>query len=370
MMNFNKIKKAMHNLNVKGMAETTANLTSEKGEKETTNVFIAGDTPVLTNKGYARIDDLVNEAKPVSVWNGKDFSNLTPKVTGENQPLLEVRFSDGIALKCSPHQKFILADGSGVEAEGLKVGDVLTEYTFPIIFGDEELPSKVAYTAGFFSGDGSIETNRKRNSIWLYGRKRDLLDQLDHGPVNECAGEKMMVKIDADRYRNKTFVPDAGYTIESRLEWLAGLLDSDGTYQRYSGFQITSIDKGFLMRVKFLLNTLGVRGHFGLCKDETTKMMPDGKGGMKEYPCKTCYRLGICESAARHLVSLGLNPRRVGTPKTYGYNVKQKSVSVVSVKALDEIAEKVYGFGTPKESSAIAIDFKEAPSPPYEECAA
>lgn len=373
MAHHRKSVQSKNNMEEKIMTEINNKIVLALGGTENANVFVAGDTMVLTNKGHARIDDLANEAKPVTVWNGKDFSNLTPKITGENQPLLEIRFSDGAALKCGPHQEFILADGSRVEAEGLKVGDVLVEYRFPVIFGGEDLPDKMAYTAGFFSGDGSVDTRRKDNSIWLYGRKQDLLNQFDYRYVNKCAGDRLAVTIDGDRYKDKTFVPGANYTVETRLEWLAGLLDSDGTYQASGqssgGYQISSINKEFLVKVKFLLNTLGIRGHVALNKKATVKAMPDGKGGMKEYFCQACYCLVICQSAAAWLTSLGLRPKRLaiaGPPS----RACPKPISIVSVEPLDGTAETVYGFSTPKECGAMAMGLPEDPSTPYEACAA
>ena len=70
---------------------------------------VPGDTLVLTNLGYLPIAALVGN--PVDVWNGKEFSTVTPFSVGE-QPTVLVEFSDGTELQCTPNHKFVLAGGS------------------------------------------------------------------------------------------------------------------------------------------------------------------------------------------------------------------------------------------------------------------
>ncbi len=52
-----------------------------------TNPCVTEDTLILTNKGYFPIVDLVDTK--IKVWNGKEFSETTPKITGINQQILK-----------------------------------------------------------------------------------------------------------------------------------------------------------------------------------------------------------------------------------------------------------------------------------------
>jgi len=57
------------------------------GMLETCNPCVSGDTQILTDKGYFPIRDLVG--LPVNVWNGEEFSQVVPRITGKDQPMLK-----------------------------------------------------------------------------------------------------------------------------------------------------------------------------------------------------------------------------------------------------------------------------------------
>ena len=160
---------------------------------------------------------------------GKEFSLVEVKKTGENQKLVRVVTNSGFELECTPYHKFYVSirnSKSGhtkvVEkrAYELKEGDKLIKSDFPIIQGSEELAH--AYENGFFSADGCLEPNGQR--VYLYHEKRALKNYFDmsifrtwniHEDQNREYGTTSVLK-------NKFFVPNGDYTIESKLKWLAG----------------------------------------------------------------------------------------------------------------------------------------------------
>lgn len=93
------------------------------------NPCVRGDTLILTDAGYKRIDTLVGEE--VKIWNGYEWSVVTPKITGYNQKMLHVELSNDMSLDCTYYHKWILDDKTRVEAKDLKVGDKLAEWRFP-----------------------------------------------------------------------------------------------------------------------------------------------------------------------------------------------------------------------------------------------
>lgn len=101
----------------------------EEYKIETSNPCVRGDTFILTDSGYKRIDTLVGEE--VKIWNGYEWSVVTPKITGYNQKMLHVELSNGMSLDCTLYHTWILRDKSRVEAKDLKVGDELAEWRFP-----------------------------------------------------------------------------------------------------------------------------------------------------------------------------------------------------------------------------------------------
>lgn len=103
------------------------------GVIKSSNLCVSGDTLILTNTGWIRIDTLVG--KQVTVWNGCEWSEVTPFKTGTDQQLLEIKFSDGSKLKCTEYHKFYINQGEAhqVDAKDLKPGMQLIDFTFPKI---------------------------------------------------------------------------------------------------------------------------------------------------------------------------------------------------------------------------------------------
>ena len=90
------------------------------------NPCLSGSTLVLTNSGYHRIDSLVG--KNIKVWNGKEFSNVTPEITGFDREMVRVKTANGLSVDCTLYHKFVLTNGERVEASDLQIGDKVTTY--------------------------------------------------------------------------------------------------------------------------------------------------------------------------------------------------------------------------------------------------
>ncbi len=100
------------------------------------NLCVSGDTRILTDKGYYPIKTLVD--KEVSVWNGKEWSSVVPRKTGENQNLLKVVLNNGKWLRCTDYHKFFVINDRGevrkIKANDLKEGDRLLDcYNYPVV---------------------------------------------------------------------------------------------------------------------------------------------------------------------------------------------------------------------------------------------
>lgn len=100
---------------------------SHLGPVVMTNLCVRGDTKILTDQGYIPIIECVD--KETTIWNGEEWSTVTPRKTGTNQHLLTVKFSNGSEVHMTPYHKlYILStceNGGGdevVEAKDLLPG--------------------------------------------------------------------------------------------------------------------------------------------------------------------------------------------------------------------------------------------------------
>ena len=309
---------------------------------------VTGDCPILTDEGYIEIANLVGTK--TNIWNGEEFTEVTPFHAGVAD-IWRVSFSDGTYLDCTSNHKFVLAGGEFMEAFGLSTGDKLEKFPMPVVEGFET-PEVDAYSQGFYSGDG----NTGLEFSWVYEPKYQCLDRLagtiggsgkygrktwKHGPMLE-----------------KGYVP-VNATVEYKLNWLAGLLDADGTVtkdQNGNGLQLTSINLDFLREARLMLTTLGVRAKIVSGSESGPRSMPDGRGGCKDYICKTTWRLLIGNTDTYNLINLGIRFKinlgiRFNRLSVHG-NPPQRDarqfVKVVSVDQLD-FATDVYCFTEPKK---------------------
>lgn len=277
----------------------------DKENETLRNACVPGDTLILTDKGYVEIESVVGER--VSVWNGEEWSCVIPFSTGVNETMTVV-LSDGTSLRCTPYHIFVLKGGERKKAEDLEDGDVLEKFSMPTLKDDVVVDERRAYSQGFYSGDGTKGYTRS----WVYAPKYSCVDRLIGRVYNDGknAGRRVW---NHGAMLDKAYVP-INEPFAYRMNWLAGLLDSDGTVTRDkngSGFQVASVDFDFLDRVRLMLTTLGCRPKIVSAREAGKRSMPDGKGGYKDYDCRETKRLLIGNTDAFTLMRLGLKLSRL-----------------------------------------------------------
>jgi ribonucleoside-diphosphate reductase alpha chain len=289
------------------------------GTIKSSNLCVAPETLVLTDKGYFPIKELLG--KTVKVWNGNEWSDTTVQKTGHNQKLITVNLSNGATLTCTPYHKFLIhqnyedqrsiKDSVRVDAQDLKVGMKLKKFNPPIVDTlNDNFP--YAYTHGFFCGDGTYSSGNPICS--LYGSKKDLIEYLEIrstsgkedacGRINTTLPKDMLPK----------FTVPLKASINTKLRWLEGLSDADGSIARNGtneSLQIASIEFKFLDEIRMMLLTLGVHSKVTKAFDARLTMLPDGRGGYKEFECKPLWRLLVSSSALYKLNNIGFSPKRL-----------------------------------------------------------
>ena len=362
--------------------ESISSCYGEDWVESSTNPCVSEDTLILTDVGYLPIVNLVGVE--TNVWNGSEFSRVTPMVTGENQKMVKITFSDGNELKCTPYHGFYIWEGFKrdgkaikVEAKDLKIGDKLEKYEFPSLMVHRALEvDKQYYTLGFFAGDGFVKRDSTAH-ISLYGEKKKILNELTIiGNVSESIeNDKLTMRVELpdiniDLHSLKKYVPKYvdNYST-SMISWLAGIIDSDGSRNSEDGsLSISSIDREFLMNIKLhILNVMGING----------SVIDEKEGGLKEikgieYDTNKSYRLIISAYSVKKLVKLGLKTFRV---KIDDANPNRDASRYIKVNSIEEIedAEKVYCFKEEKRgrgcfNGILTGQCGELPLPPYDSC--
>jgi ribonucleoside-diphosphate reductase alpha chain len=372
------------------------------GTIKSSNLCVAPETMILTEKGYHPIKELVDTS--VKVWNGKQFSETVVKQTGKMQKLITIKMSNGMDVRCTPYHKFYIENGSRpadksvvevVEAKDLKLGMKIIRYATPTINTfDKEM--KYAYTHGLFCAEGTYskyddalkhecnyqkwdntdfckrhqdfvkvydsenkccaESFSDKPLLALYGEKKKLINHVNwlYYNENESSADRFDVSLPHDI--DQKYIVPINYSLESKLQWLSGLFDGDGCVVENNGIkniQVSSIHKEFLTEVFFLLQTIGVNGYISTLREKQETLLPDGKGGKKYYTTQKCYRLNIDGKSVIHLLQLGLQTYRLDLSNVrVPHHVTNKFVTITSVEDKEEY-DDTYCFNEPLEHKGI-----------------
>lgn len=326
------------------------------------NLCVHGDTQILTKDGYQNIKSLAGQK--AEVWNGEEWSEVDVVQTNTDQELLHIKTDSGYDIKTTPYHKFYVLEWTEagkrtkpprykeVRAGELKPGDALIKFDLPVIDGGKEL--ELAYDNGFYSGDGATYPNGK-SRLDLYGDKKELLKYLPSvkkWSEIKISDTETRLSGAASGLNEKFFVPSDGYSVKSKLSWLAGYLDADGTVTNNNGsqsLQIASINKEFLQRVQLMLQTLGADSKVVIHKEAGTTMLPknDGTGEYAEYETKEIYRILINGNSLYSLDELGLKCNRLIWEVKKPNRKASKFIRIESVEKVDGLHD-TFCFTEPK----------------------
>ncbi len=318
------------------------------------NPCLAGDTLVpVPGQGLVFIAELEGKQVPVIDGNGQVVYAKAEK-TGENQPLLLVRLSDGSEYKVTPWHEFVLVDGSKRQAKDLQPGDeLMPPKGVEGAFGSIHDPER-AYVDAWLIANGTWHNQARWAKLYLYPPKHKYKEALEKASGKQFAGpdaqNRYVMVFTGERHAlPKDRVPD--YVLcgdkETVLAFIRGYLEADGHVRKSKtkgwSVQVVSVHKFFLQQLQALLALLGVHSSIAKLRDGGKHPMPDGNGGYKEYNTRTTYRLMV-SNPTKLVAMLGWD-----TPARGGYNV-QKKVRVVAVEDTGERAD-VFCFGVPTTQS-------------------
>jgi ribonucleotide reductase alpha subunit len=98
------------------------------GTIKSSNLCVAPETKILTRQGH-RIISTIGDGGECEVWNGFEWSTVVVRRTSPSSELVQVSFSDGNILECTPYHKFYIQDGSMKTASELVRDDVILDWS-------------------------------------------------------------------------------------------------------------------------------------------------------------------------------------------------------------------------------------------------
>ena len=319
------------------------------------NLCVHGDTTILTDQGNLVIKDLENQN--VNVWNGKQWSNTKVIKTNTNQELIEVTLNTGESIKCTPYHKFYVQESYSSKpvekrASELSVDDKLIKFNVEAIQGGNKTLDK-AYQNGFFTGDGC--SYKGKSIVYLYNDKKSLRHKFTDVTYEYSYKERIALHVDG--LQDKFFIPNSDYSIKDRLDWLAGLMDADGTVVTNGtneALQLASINPEFLRDLQQMLLTLGVRSKITLNKKACKTSMPknDGTGDYALYDCKQIERILISSSSLYKLAQLGFKCERLQFTANKPQRNAEQFSRIESIEPVEGLHD-TYCFNEPLEHKGV-----------------
>nr|WP_217925078.1 LAGLIDADG family homing endonuclease [Miltoncostaea oceani] len=319
------------------------------------NLCVTGETELLTDKGPRRAKDLHESGEDLRVMVDRrtigtreaslrgleEYPAIPMALTARQAEVFKVSTVEGFELRATAwHKMFIERDGEVLEVRlaELMPGDHLLVQSGEGRFGDHHDPD-LAYLAGWLAGDGTFGELRSGadTARWdLYGDKDQFVPDLELAAVNSLAQHH-----DGDVHHSSTLTPAFrgeyagrrslssapltrvlerhGMTRESKLRvpqfvsegsretvcaYLSGVYQADGSVcgdakAKTCSIQLGSVDRGFLVEVQRLLLNLGMFSRIYATRKAGTSLLPDGRGGQREYPTQQLYTLRISDAVGR-----------------------------------------------------------------------
>lgn len=336
------------------MFEDAANRANNVGGKIImSNLCVTGDTEILTDSGYRKVIDLYNSEEDFNVVvdnRAKDMDFAAPGVsvqvsskmfkTAEAADVYKLSTAEGFEIRATEWHKFYVErDGEVVKLQmnEIELGDKLLVQPSEGAFGYGEA-TDLAYLAGVIAADGtfsrSVGSSGNINAslrIDLHQEKRKYASRIETAAANVLSGREDL------KERQSTLTPtfsesagadyikmpsaplaklfkEYGFTAETKTQipefvlrgnketqiaYLDGLFSLDGTVvsgKENVSIQIASINREHLVNVQRILLNVGIYSRIYTSRSKaSTVMMPDGKGGVKEYTQNPLWTLRVTD---------------------------------------------------------------------------
>lgn len=299
------------------------------------NLCVTGDQRVVSDRGMKTARQLCEEGGNLVLFDNVKVVKSSPmRLVEKDVPVFRITLANGMShTVTSYHKVSVRVEGTNpakttdVTCKNLSVGDAVAFQTSKGLFGSEHWPDE-AFLLGMYQGDGTASGGGI--SIELWENDFDLVDEIEEAFARVRDGRRAAVFANGQpcnigKFRDansgvstvrkkrmntallkklgfsKGVIPDWLWQSDEETVWqyVRGLFLTDGTASMSEAagnpvhLSLASVDKRFLGNVQLLLSNLGLNSSIGLLREASTTLLPDGRGGKREYPTQDCYRLTI-----------------------------------------------------------------------------
>lgn len=276
---------------------------------------------VCTDKGMIKVIDLYNNGEDLTLFNNKESVSSSKMIKTGVRNLYKIHTKEGFTHTVTKDHRVMTTNG-WTEAKDLKEGDRLVIQTKEGLFGKVHCPER-AFLQGHFQGNGS-NINKKRNiimwSLWSFPNQYGLIEYMEYClkkvyqdnnlfkkvpkfgkeyvPKFSKIGYRRMISSSSHNlFSDKNVIPEFVWRGDKETVWsyIKGLLYTDGTVsqtKKHQGVHLSQTNIEFLKDVQILLSNLGIKSYLTISKNNK-RLLPDAKGGNKEYICKNIGTLSI-----------------------------------------------------------------------------
>lgn len=313
-------------------------------EIRATNPCVTADTRLHTQFGqvpigdlYRRGDDLQVTVDKRALCTGDRGVETRPAVpafmTARQADVYRVTTREGYEIKATEWHELYTQRGK-IPLKDLRVEDRLWVQSGKGQFGDQG-DERLGVLLGLIAGDGHFthRGNGHEAVIVNFWESDRTLADITADYINELIADsaktsrRYRVAPVAVAERRHVFIRSVilarllahyGFTRDTKLKvpevvwrgteecvkgYLRGLFQADGTVQRddknaYCTIRLASSERSLLKDVQALLSNFGIFCRILKRRIAQARLLPDGRGGKREYPCKADYEL-LIGSASR-----------------------------------------------------------------------
>lgn len=293
------------------------------------NPCVTGDTWVVTDKGPARVTDLLGSFRTVLINGAAHKTTRSGFFKTGTRPIYRLRTQEGHTLRLTADHKVLTPGDQWVEAGVLQPGDKVCLNNTRGVNWHGAGTLEEGWLIGSLLGDGHIHQPNNQAAtckLQFWGATKDSMLEVALTAIKTLGGDS--------RYhsqRTGTTVEDRNMvSVQSRQLWerlrlfgidqttkditseyellrssssfyagfLRGIFDADGSVQgtqrKGVSVRLSSTNQQYLRIAQQMLLALGVNSTLYSDRQlERVVLLPDGKGGEAEYTCKALHELVV-----------------------------------------------------------------------------